>query len=141
MDTLHPKIVCTIAEGSVKNGIYVGGRKAIKLQLVQKRVQIARPQYARVVMPSRDRPKHSAYAVGPKARLHPDSVAVGIPRIESLLRICILLSPRSARIIAAGTRVCNVAVIDRIINECKSPKLARSYYFIFFGASQVRVRG
>jgi uncharacterized protein with von Willebrand factor type A (vWA) domain len=70
-------------------------------------------------MPSRNRPKHSAYAVGPKARLHPDSVAVGIPRIESLLRICILLSPRSARIIAAGTRVCNVAVIDRIINECK----------------------
>ena len=98
--TLHPTIVCSIAEGSVKNGISVGGRKAIKLQLVQKRVQVARPQYARIMMPSRDRPKHSAYAVGPKARLHPDSVAVGIPRIESLLRICILLSPHSTRIIA-----------------------------------------
>jgi hypothetical protein len=53
LDALHPKIVCTIAKGSVKNGISIGGRKAPTLQLVQKRFQVARPQYTRVVMPRR----------------------------------------------------------------------------------------
>jgi hypothetical protein len=97
----------------------IGDHKELKLQLVQKQVKVARPQYTRIVMPSRDGPKHSACDVGPKARLHPDSPAVGVPRIESLLRICILLSSHSARPIAVWTRVCNIAVIDRIINECK----------------------
>ena len=104
----------TIAKGSEKNKIFLGGHEALKLQLVQKKAI-----NTRVVMPSRDRPKHSAYAVGPKSRLRPDSVAVSIPGIESLLRICILLSPRSAWPITAWTRVCNVAVTDRIINGCK----------------------
>ena len=82
--------------------------------------------YTHVVMPSRDRPKNSANTVGPKARLHPDSVAVRVPRIECLLCVRILLSPRSARPIAAWTRVWNVAVIDRIIDECKMHPTAKT---------------
>jgi hypothetical protein len=38
LDALHPKIVCTIAEGRVKNGISVGGRKSAHPHPANRRV-------------------------------------------------------------------------------------------------------
>jgi hypothetical protein len=72
-----------IAENKGKLSVVDESRFSFFLEKLSiKKVQVAHPQYTRDMMPSRDGLKHSAFAVGLKARLHPDFVAVGIQNRE-----------------------------------------------------------